>query len=193
MQSLRPWARRRALKSRALRKEGFLAVILPHNVNRVVVEADCSFAEFRDRYESMVPMQDNEKVKALGASGKSWLEILAEVNASTKYGFFIFWKMDVMPIMRVAGHNGECVEYLMGNYTIAERMFKHEPSVMLYAPLRTLIYTGKAGRTLFAIDQPTTIFDSFGDEAISEVGKELDDKVIALLAALGVPHSPFAA
>jgi hypothetical protein len=64
---------------------------------------------------------------------------------------------------------------------------------MLYAPLRTLIYTGKAGRTQFAIDQPTTIFDSFDDEAISKVGKELDDKVIALLAALGVSHSPFAA
>ncbi len=37
-----------------------------------------------------------------------------------------------MPIMRVAGHNGECVEYPMDNYTVAERMFKHEPSVMLY-------------------------------------------------------------
>lgn len=168
-------------------------MILPHNVNRVVVEADCSFAEFRDRYESTVPMQDNEKVKGLAASGKSVPEIVAEVNASTKYGFFIFWKMDAMPIMRVAGHNGECVEYLMGNYTIAERMFKREPSVMLYAPQRTLIYTGKAGRTQFAIDQATTIFDSFDDEAISNVGKELDDKVIALLAALGVSHSPFAA
>src|SRR5271167_63749 len=146
MQYQRLWGRRRALKSGAPLKEAFLAMILPHNVNRVIIEADCSFAEFRDRYESTVPMLDSEKVKALAASGKPWPEIVAEVNASTKCGFFIFWKMDVMPMMRVAGHSGECVEYLMGNYTIAERMFKHEPSVMLYAPLRTLIHTGKAGR-----------------------------------------------
>jgi uncharacterized protein (DUF302 family) len=175
------------------RKRGtMLIVIVPHNVNRIVVEADCSFAEFRDRYESTVPTQDNEQVKALAASGTAWNDIVANVNASSKYGFFIFWKMDAMPIMRVAGHTGECIEYLMGNYTIAERMFRYEPSIMLYAPLRTLIYTGSDGRTRFAVDQPSTVFDSFNDSAIAGVGIELDNKLAALFAALGVSESPFA-
>ena len=156
-----------------------------HNVNRIVVEANCTFAELRDRYEALVPA--NEKATALARDGKSWTEIVTDVNAISPYGFFIFWKMDTMPIMRVAGHSGDCVEYLMGNFTIAERMFRHDPSVMLYAPLRTLIYTDSVGRTKFAVDQPSTVFSSFSNSAIAAVGAELDNKLAGLLSALGMP------
>lgn len=51
----------------------------------------------------------------------------------------------------------------MGNHTIAETMFRHDPSVMVYAPLRTLIYEDPAGRTRLAVDQPSLQFASFGD------------------------------
>jgi hypothetical protein len=29
--------------------------------------------------------------------------------------------------------------YLMGNHAIVEQMFRHDPRVLLYAPLRTVI------------------------------------------------------
>jgi hypothetical protein len=75
----------------------------------------------------------------------------------------------------------------MGNHTIAQRMYHHNPAVMLYAPLRTAIYEDAAGVTWFAVDQPSTIFGSFGVPAITEVGIELDRKLAALLQFLGAP------
>jgi hypothetical protein len=48
--------------------------------------------------------------------------------------------------------DGSCVSYLMGNHTIAERMFRHNPSVMLHAPLRTAIWSTTNGPTRFTFD-----------------------------------------
>jgi Domain of unknown function DUF302 len=89
--------------------------------------------------------------------------------------------------MSLAGDPARCTAYLMGNHTIAEQMYRHDPSVMLYAPLRTAIYVDAANRTRFAVDKPSTVFASFASPPISQVGIELDRKLAALLDALDVP------
>jgi hypothetical protein len=61
---------------------------------------------------------------------------------------------------------------------------------MLYAPLRTAIHEDAEGTTWFSVDQPSTRFDSFGDPAITDVGRELDRKLAALLEHLGAPVPP---
>ncbi|MEV4656899.1 hypothetical protein [Micromonospora sp. NPDC049301] len=79
------------------------------------------------------------------------------------------------------------VEYLMGNHSTAERMFRHDPAVMLFAPSRTVITSDDGGGTCFRIEQPSHAFASFGNAHIARVGIELDHQVVALLAHLGVP------
>lgn len=157
-----------------------------YTVNRIVLDTQCSFEELRERYEAAVPPLDQQLLASFIQQGKNWNDITTEVNARTPSGFFVFWSMDTMPTMRLAGHEGNCVEYLMGNYTIAERMFRWDRSVMLYAPLRTLIYTDGNSTTRFAIDQPSSVFSSFNNDAIAEVGKELDHKLAVLFEALGI-------
>lgn len=36
-------------------------------------------------------------------------------------------------------HDRRCTTYLMGNHIVAERMYRHDSGVMLYAPLRVTI------------------------------------------------------
>ncbi|MFF4055487.1 DUF302 domain-containing protein [Streptomyces sp. NPDC001668] len=86
----------------------------------------------------------------------------------------------------MAGHARRCTTYLMGNHTIAERMYRHNPGVMLYAPLRTAIYESRDGRVWFSVDQPSTRFSSFADPEIADVGAELDGKLAELFTALGL-------
>ena len=74
----------------------------------------------------------------------------------------------------------------MGNHTIAERMFRHDPRAMLYAPLRTVIWEDVTGAAWFSVDQPSTQFGSFGVPNITTVGVEVDRKLTALLDALHV-------
>ena len=74
----------------------------------------------------------------------------------------------------------------MGNVTIAEQMFRHDPRAMLYAPLRTVIWEDAHDHAWFTVDQPSAQFASFGIPAVSAVGVELDRKLAALLEALRV-------
>ena len=94
--------------------------------------------------------------------------------------------------MGLAGHAEKCTEYLMGNHVMAERMFRSDPSVMLYAPLRTVIYTDRSSRTMFSVDRPSSVFSSFGNREVAAVGKELDAKLMGLLTVLEVNVGPAA-
>ena len=88
--------------------------------------------------------------------------------------------------MQLASDENDCIAYLMGNVTIAEQMFRHDPRAMLYAPLHTVIWEDAHERAWFTVDQPSTQFASFGIPAVSAVGVELDRKLAALLEALRV-------
>jgi uncharacterized protein (DUF302 family) len=111
------------------------------------------------------------------------LELMEE---SGPYGFLIYFRNDVHRVMQAAGDEADCIQYLMGNHNIAERMFRYDPRAMLYAPLNTVIWEDSAGRAWFTVDPPSSQFSSFGRPEIDVVGVELDRKLATLLDALGV-------
>ena len=74
----------------------------------------------------------------------------------------------------------------MGNHTIAETMYGLNPGIMLYAPLRTVLYEDLDGHPHFAIDQPSDQFGSLGHPDITATGQLLDEKLAALLSGLRV-------
>ncbi len=89
--------------------------------------------------------------------------------------------------MKLNGHTRRAVTYLMGSHIVAETMYGRDPGVMLYAPLRALIYEDLNGKVHFSIDQPSTRFASFGNDDIAATGKPLDKKLAGLLAHLDLP------
>jgi hypothetical protein len=94
---------------------------------------------------------------------------------------------DPTPQMQLFGHRTRAVTYMMGDNVIVERMFRHHPGVMLYAPLRTEIYEDEAELTHLSIDQPSTRFASFGDSRIAAEGLELDAKLAEILKLMSLP------
>jgi Domain of unknown function DUF302 len=78
---------------------------------------------------------------------------------------------------------------LAGNHAIAETMFRREPGVVLYAPLR-LLFHADDGKAVLSIDRPSDLFGSFGNPHVTEVGRLLDGKVAAILEGLGVRLAP---
>ncbi|MFC5924009.1 hypothetical protein [Micromonospora vulcania] len=160
-----------------------------YEARRLEVQVDRPFAEFRRQYEEAVPAYDRDAFAALVARQAPWSDVLDLMRQRAPHSFLIYWNSgDVQPMMRLAGDAGHCVEYLMGNHTIAERMFRHDPTIMLYAPLRTAITSDDDGTgTRFHIEQPSHAFASFGRDDVTRVGVELDQEVAALLDHLGVP------
>jgi hypothetical protein len=162
----------------------------PHEVHRLAIAVGQSFDGFRHRYERAVPRLDADRFARLQREGADWEEVLRAAAENAPHDFMIFWSLDVTEMMALAGDTLRCVQYLMGNHTIAERMYRYDPAVMLYAPLRTEIYEDAEGATWFSVDQPSTCFASFGTPAITQVGIELDRELAGLLTFLDVPVPP---
>src|SRR6201995_6160555 len=165
---------------------GFIETI-SHQVDRLTIQIDDSFDGFRNRYERAVPVFQRARFDSFVERGVDWQTVLEAPADNAPHYFILYWSHDFTSLMSLAGDRGRCVEYLMGNHTIAERMYRYNPAILLYAPLRTAIVEDEHGVTWFTVDQPSTRFASFDTPEITEVGLELDHKFAALLEHLDAP------
>jgi Domain of unknown function DUF302 len=143
--------------------------------------------EFQKRYETAVPDLPLAAVADLVSRRAPWTDMVELIERSAPHGFLIYFRNEVHPVMALAGDRADCVAYLMGNHIFAERMFRHDPRALMYAPLHTVIWEDHDGKAWFTVDQPSAQFGSFGIPAVTEVGIELDHELAGLLEALAVP------
>jgi hypothetical protein len=152
-----------------------------HRSRRLVVHLPRLYDEARELYETLVPEADTARFGQM-ANWQATLE-LAEINAP--HGFMRYYRTDVTAAMAGSASFWKATEYLMGNQTIAERMFHHDPVAMLHAPLRTLLYADPDGDTKLAVDQPSLLFASYDNPDIATVGEHLDRLLARLIITMG--------
>lgn len=150
------------------------------------VFTDVGFDEFLTAFEAAAPPFDPVPMQRIVESGGTWDEVRAKVADNAPNELMVYAKIDATPLLGVAGHDVMAVEYLLGNHTIAETMFRHDPRALLYAPLRVLVYSDADGNAVFSMDQPSSAFGSLGIAEVIEVGLSLDRKVANLLRVIGV-------
>jgi uncharacterized protein (DUF302 family) len=160
--------------------------VVPHTMNRIDISTGVEFDEFRAAFEKAAPPFDPAPVLEIAERGGSWDEVLAAAAINAPNGLMVYATIDALPLLSVAGHTTKAVEYLLGNHTIAETMFPHDPRALLYAPLRVLVYADADGNAVFSIDQPSAAFGSLGIAEVTKVGEDLDRKVANLLRVIGV-------
>jgi uncharacterized protein (DUF302 family) len=155
--------------------------VVEHQAVRLIVPLPMPYDRAVERFEQLVPAADMARFAQLA----TWDAVVEQAEINAPHGFMIYWRMDVTAAMAGSGSGWKCTEYLMGNHTIAERMFRHDPSAMLYAPLRVVICADRDGVSRFVVDQPSALFNSFDNSPIAIVGVELDRLVADLLILLG--------
>ena len=155
-------------------------------MTRLDISTGIAFDDFRAAFEKAAPAFDRVPLQRMVANGASWDEVRAAVIVNAPNGLMIYATIDAIPLLGLAGHRTKAVEYLLGNHVIAETMFRHDPKALLYAPLRVLVHEDENGNAVFSMDQPSKAFGSLGSAEVSEVGRELDRKVVALLEVVGV-------
>ena len=157
-----------------------------HTIRRLHVPLGRPYADAIADFERIVPPIDPQRFQSLD----SWEENLRLSGTVAPLGLMRFGAIDVVAYMRASGTDRPGIEYLAGNHTIAERMYRHEPAAMLYAPLRLFIFADDDGQGVLVMDQPSTLFGSLGSNPdVAAVGRELDQKVFGVLSAMGV-HAP---
>lgn len=159
------------------------ATAVEHPTRRLVVTLPVGYHAARAHYERLVPPVDYNRF----TNARTWDEVLDVARTNAPHGFMRYYRGDVTAALAGSGSQWSATQYLMGNHTIAETMFRHDPAVMLHAPLRTLIYVDPTGATRFAVDQPSLQFASFGNPEITAVGHDLDTLLARLIELLGGP------
>jgi hypothetical protein len=180
--------RTRGISPTNAEKEVFVSVgpVTTFVVNRISIPTGMDLSEFRSRLEDAVPPLPLVQVRELLTRRSPWGEMVDLVERVAPWGFLIYWTNDVNRIVRLAGDLDSAVAYLMGNHIIMERIFRHEPSVVMYASLHAAIWSRSDGQAFFTIDKPSDQFGSFADPRVTAVGYELDAKLAALLRHLGL-------
>jgi hypothetical protein len=162
------------------------ATVVQHSMNRIDISTGVEFEEFKSAFEKAAPPFDPATVTEIAERGGTWDEVLAAAAINAPNDLMVYAKIDALPLLSLAGHTTKAVEYLLGNHTIAETMFRHDPRALLYAPLRLMIYADSEGNAVFSMDQPSAAFGSLGIADVTKVGKSLDRKVVNLLRVIGV-------
>jgi hypothetical protein len=160
--------------------------VIPHTMNRIDVATGMPFDEFRAAFEKAAPPFDAASVQDIIECGGAWDEVLAAAAINAPNDLMVYASIDALPLFGLAGHTTKAVEYLLGNHTIAETMFRHDPRALLYAPLRVLVYADDDGNAVFSMDQPSAAFGSLGIAEVTRVGEDLDRKVVNLLRVIGI-------
>jgi hypothetical protein len=156
-----------------------------YRVTRLVFDAGQPYETFRGPCEAAVPPADLWPGDCQGRHVR-WQDAAADTNGSGPRGFVLYWRADMTPELTGSGGLRPCTAYLMGQHAIPEQAYLRDPAGMRYAPLRTLIYIDSADRTRLAVDRPSTVYASFADPVITELGIDLDRQLAGLLDALGV-------
>ena len=157
-----------------------------HSMRRIDIHTGVPYAEFRGAFEHAAPPFDPESVRRIIAAKGNWDDVIAAAAINAPNDLMVYWMLDADELLGLAGHPTHAVEYLLGNHTIAETMFRHDPRVLLYAPLRVLVYSDADGSAVLSMDRPSSAFGSLDINDVTEVGLDLDRKVANLLRIIGV-------
>ena len=146
-------------------------------VEHVRISSERSFAEIRQRLEETLPRLDTTIAVALG-SGDQKRATDYEVNGPK---LSIFEQRDHGALLQIVGRKRNALQYEIGNPLTASKMTRHKLPAALYAPLRVVLFEDGRGNGVFEYDKPSSFFGQFGDERVTEVGRDLDVELEAAL------------
>lgn len=159
---------------------------MPHVVNRIDIVTGIPFDDFIMKFEQVVPSVDMDALQKIEDRGGAWDDITAALASNAPHELMVYASIDVLGLLRVAGHATRAIEYFVGNHAIGEKVFREEPKWFLYAPLRMLVYSASDGTAVFSMDQPSTVFDGLHNPTASRIGREMDRRIVGMLKALGI-------
>jgi len=140
-------------------------------IEHVTIKSGNTFAAVRAKLEALVPRLDDGfwTLLRFGAVDRARQELEAAATLS------IFGTRDHGAILAIAGLQRRAIQYDIGNPLTASRMTRHKISAGLYAPIRVLLRESPEGEVAFEYDSPVSTFGQFGDEAVDEVARKLDE------------------
>ena len=151
-------------------------------VNHITYSTKTGFEAFTSKFESQLGCHDIAQYQMLlkiPNSAKEVEKILHAQEGSSE--LMLFSTYDHGALLAIKGVLCKAQQYVIGNPLIAARMTEHDIRAALYAPLRVLVYADPSGNACIEYDLPSSLFGQFQNEKVTEVARELDQKLVRLV------------
>ena len=146
-------------------------------VEHIRISSERPFAEVRRKLEGTVPKLDAAIVDVLRSGDRRRAKEYEENGPKLS----IFGERDHGALLQIAGSQRNALQYDIGNPLTASKMTRHQLPAALYAPLRVVLFEDERGMGIFEYDKPSSFFGQYGDERVTEVGRDLDATLEAAL------------
>jgi hypothetical protein len=156
-----------------------------HEIRRFDLPVDTGWDPFIDAFETAVPPADPAAMMALIDDRADLAAVQRWGTTAAPNGFLVLWKDDNV-LLKLFRHTQRCITYTIGNLVLAETMYQHDPTVLLYIPLRLALHETANGSVMLSFDQPSTALASLNNREVTAVAHKLDAKLAGLLAHLGI-------
>ena len=153
-------------------------------VERTTVISDQPFDAVVSKLSAAIGHPDMPAFGRAVAAARTSAELEAVVNAATgAAGLMEMARFDIGEVLRKeVAATPKALRLVMGNPLIMKEMVKHVPDAASYAQVTVLIDERPDGVYL-SYDLMASFLAPYGNAEASEVARQLDDKVMALLTA----------
>jgi uncharacterized protein (DUF302 family) len=156
-----------------------------HEIRRFDLPVAPDWDAFVQAFEAAVPAADPAAVMTLISDGADLAAVQRWGTAAAPNGFLVLWKDDNV-LLKLFHHTQRCITYTIGNLVMAETMYRHDPAVLLYVPLRLALHETAEGGVVLSFDQPSTALSSLNNPDVTAVAHKLDAKLAELLEHLRI-------
>lgn len=155
-------------------------------IEHVRVFSGLTYEALRDAFSRTLRYLEPSQLKRLVTSEAGWSEVRREITAvGGTRGLMIIAQTDLGQIASLSGRAYQCALYLVGNPVIAETIIRNDRLAAFYVPFRVaLVDDGDPRGASICFDRPSSFLATFRRAELDAIGKELDDKLNAVLAVI---------
>lgn len=161
---------------------------IDYAATRVELTSNARFEALVAGFEQAVPELTDASALARLAEDGDWASFSRGVAWESPSGFVRVWGSRPEQLFRHAGSATPSAVWLIVNYAVAARLFRHDAATMLYSPLRIEMHAARDAGTLLTFDVPSARMRGFGINKITQAGAELDRALGDLVEDLGLPR-----
>jgi len=147
-------------------------------LSAITYQSSHKFETTRARLDEQIPLLDPLVSLDLVLRHASWDEVESTISAYLgPTGFVALARIDQGALLSLSGEPLGATRYLVGNPLLARRVLGADPAVALYAPFGVAVFADRAGIVQVSYDHPSSLFAIFGSKEITDIGRELDDRI----------------
>lgn len=101
-------------------------------------------------------------------------------------GMMVMGELHQGKVLSMTGLKVQSETLFVGSPTVGKDLFSAQPGAGLVVPVRINIYADAQGRTVVSYVPPSQQLSGFGDDAVDQIAKMLDDNLAKMVGMLGM-------